>query len=90
MAYDVAPGVQVLIGRSSDNDGMETGGIETGVIDTGVIETGVIVMLISWRGDGAEVVANEVALLGCSAEQTSSSEKLMSEDDSLMLGSDIC
>ena len=90
MAYDVAPGVQVLIGRSSDNDGMETGGIETGVIDTGVIETGVIVMLISWRGDGAEVVANEVALLGCSAEQTSSSGKLMSENESLMLGSGIC
>jgi hypothetical protein len=74
---------------------METGGIEigvidTGVIDTGVIETGVIVMLISWRGDGAEVVANEVALLGCSAEQTSSSGKLMSENESLMLGSGIC
>lgn len=86
MAYDVAPGVQVLTGRSSDNDGKETGGIETGDIETGVIETGVIVMLISWRGDSAEVLANEVVRLGCSAWQKSSSEKAMSEDDSLMLG----
>ena len=90
MAYDVAPGVQVLTGRCSDNDGMETGVIETGDMETGVIDTGVIVMLISWRGDSAEVVANEVVLLGCSAEQTSSSEKATSEDVSLMLGYGIC
>lgn len=86
VAYDVAPGVQVLIGRFSDKDRMETGGIETGDIESGVIETGVIVMLISWRGDSAEAVANDVVLLGCSAEQKSSSERRMSEDDSLMLG----
>lgn len=86
MAYDVAPGVQVLTGRCSDNDGMETGVIETGDMETGVIDTGVIGMLISWRGDSAEVVANEVVLLAYSAEQTSSTGKAMSEDDSPMLG----
>lgn len=80
VAYDVTPGVQVLIGRSSDKDGMETGGIETGVMETGVIE-----MLISWRGDGATVVGEEDVTLGCSAEQASSSERLRSEVDSLML-----
>lgn len=69
-----------MIGRSSDRDGIETGGMETGVIETGVIE-----MLISWRGTGAAVVANGNVMLGCSAEQVSSSEKPRSEVDSLML-----
>lgn len=75
----------MLIGRSSDNDGIETGGIETGGIETGVIETGVKAMLISWRGDIATVVANESVLLGCSAEQASSSEKTIDEVDGFML-----
>ena len=69
-----------MIGRSSDKDGIETGGIETGVIETGAIE-----MLISCRRTGAAVVANEDVMLGCSAEQASSSEKPRSEIDSLML-----
>ena len=85
VAYDVAPGVQVLIGRLSDRDGMETGGIETGVMETGLIDTGVIEMLISWRGEGATVVATEGVLLGFSAEQASSSEKPSSEVDSLIV-----
>ena len=80
MAYDVAPGVQVLVGRSSDNDGMETGGIETGVMETGVIE-----MLISWRGDGATVVVEEAVTLGCCAEQTSRRAKPRREVESLIL-----
>lgn len=80
VAYDFAPGVQVLIGRSSDKDGIDTGGIETGVMETGVIE-----ILIPWRGDGATVVAEENVTLGCCAEQASRSEKPKREVESLML-----
>jgi hypothetical protein len=86
VAYDVAPGVQVLIGRFSDREGMETGKTETGVMETGVMETGVIEMLISWRGEGATVVATEDVLLGFSAEQASGNEKPSREVDSLMVG----
>jgi len=76
----------VLIGRSSDKGGMETGVIEMGVNETGVIETGAIEMLISWRGYGATVVANEDVMLGCSAEHVSSSDEEMSEVEGLMVG----
>jgi hypothetical protein len=89
VAYDVAPGVQVSIGRLSDRDGMETGGIETGVMETGLIDTGVIEMLTSLRGEGATLVATEDVLLGFSAVQASSNEKPSSEVDSLMVGQKI-
>jgi hypothetical protein len=71
----------VSVGRSSDNGGIETGGIETGGIETGVFE-----MLISCRGNGATVVANEDVMLGRSAKQVRSIDRPMCKVESLMLG----
>lgn len=79
VAYELAPGVQLLIGKSRDNEGMETGGIEMGVIETGVIE-----MLNSSREGGAVMVAMPEVMLGDSAEQVSSSAKPTNEYESLI------
>jgi hypothetical protein len=70
----------VLIGRSRDKDGMETGGIETGVIDTGVIE-----MLKSSREGDVVIVATAELMLGDTAEQASTSDDPRSECESLII-----
>jgi hypothetical protein len=65
----------VLIGRSRDRDGMETGVIETGGTET----------LYSSREGGAVMVATAEVMLGDTAEQARSSDSPRNEYENLIV-----
>lgn len=69
----------MLIGKSRDNEGIETGGIETGGIETGVIETGGIEMLKSSRGRNTGVGVTVEVMVGDAADVVRSNDARSNE-----------